>query len=131
MVHAKGFFWHREASSYARKRVHAQKFAHISAPERRRGKSLCTNIGTITDNMRTNFQTKWLVRTTNLRSIDTQCASGNPVPAVPATFKEIRFRPGPAKSLNIDWIQPDFILILRQRQHTFSAIFFLISILLY
>ena len=39
-----------------------------------------------------------------------QCATGNPVPvpANPATFKEIRFRAGPAKYLNIDRIQTDF-----------------------
>ena len=60
-----------------------------------------------------------------------QCATGNlvPVRANPATFKEIRFRSVPAKSLNIDQIQPDFILILRQHKFC-SNLFFHLNILL-
>ena len=53
-----------------------------------------------------------------------QCATGNPVPANLATFKELRLSTsGPAKSLNIDRIQPDFKLILRQYKFCSNLVF--------
>ena len=62
-----------------------------------------------------------------MRCMSAQCATGNPVPvpvpANPATFKEIRFRSGPAKYQNIDRIQPDFILILRQHKFCSNLVF--------